>query len=154
MKGKFQGQDELIMNATVNDIWNVLIDGTLLSKWMPMVKHTTSGIEALNEVRYCDVDMNGRKGKVSEKCVLYDEKKEIGWVMLTDELGIGKMFNNFSFSFELIPINDNKTKVIGKGYADPKNFFARIMNAVMMRRMSSKIRIKALNGMKKLAENK
>ena len=152
MKGKFQGQDELIMNASVEKIWNILIDGTVLSTWMPIVKGTTSGIESLNTVRSCDVEMNGKKGKVSEKCVLFNDKKEIGWLMLTDEFGIDKMFANYSFSFELVPISHNKTKVINKGYADPKNLFAKIMNAIVMKRMSSKIRNKALNGIKELAE--
>lgn len=152
MKGKFQGQDEIIISASVDKIWNVLVDGTLLSQWMPMVKHTTSKVEKLNEVRYCDVEMSGRKGKVSEKCVLYNEKKEIGWLMLTDEFGFGKMFENFSFSFELVPIQEG-TKVIGRGYADSKHIFAKIMNMILMRRMSANIRRKALSGIKRIAEN-
>ncbi|MBN4081233.1 SRPBCC family protein [Caldithrix abyssi] len=152
MKGQFQGQDELIMNASVEKIWNILIDGTVLSTWMPIVKHTTSGVESLNAERSCDVEMNGKKGKVKEKCVLFNEKKEIGWLMLTDEFGIGKMFANYSFSFELVPISHNKTKVINKGYADPKNLFAKIINAVMLKSKGSKIRNQALNGIKNLAE--
>lgn len=152
MKGKFQGQDELIINASVDKIWEILIDGTVLSKWMTIVKHTTSGTESLNAVRSCDVEMNGKKGKVSEKCTLYNEKKEIGWEMLSDDFGISKMFDNYSFSFELAPVSNNKTKVINRGYADPKNFFAKIMNLIMMKRMSSKMRKKALNGIKQLAE--
>lgn len=151
MKGKFQGKDEILIKASVDEVWNVLIDGTMLSQWMPMVKHTTSKVEKLNEIRYCDVEMNGKKGKVSEQCILYNEKKEIGWVMLTDEFGFGKMFDNFSFSFELIA-NNNFTKVIGRGYADPKHFIARIMNMIMMKRMSAKIRRQALGGIKKIAE--
>jgi len=154
MKGKFQGQNELVMNASIEKIWNILIDGKVLSKWMTIVKHTTSGVESLNAVRSCEVEMNGKKGQVSEKCILFNEKKEIGWLMLTDEFGISKMFENYSFSFELIPIDNNTTKVINKGYADPKNLFAKLMNIIMMKRMSSKMRNEALSGIKRLAEHK
>ena len=153
MKGKFQGQDETVVNASVNKIWDVLIDGTLLPKWMPMVKNTNSITEALNEVRFCEVEIKGNKGKVSEKCVLYNEKKEIGWMMLSDEFGFDKMFDNFGFSFELTPIDKNSTKVIGKGYADPKNIFAQFIILITMRRMSSNIRKQALSGIKKIAES-
>ena len=152
MKGKFQGQNELVINASVEKIWNVLIDGKVLSEWMTIVKHTTSKIESLNAVRSCEVEMNGKKGQVSEKCILFNEKKEIGWLMLTDEFGIGKMFENYSFSFELIPIDNNTTKVINRGYADPKNLVAKLMNAIMIKRMSYKLRNTALSGIKRLAE--
>ena len=64
MKGKFQGQDEIIINATKEKIWNVLIDGSQLGKWMRIVKHTTSKTECLNAVRSCEVDFNGKMGQV------------------------------------------------------------------------------------------
>ncbi|TNJ43498.1 SRPBCC family protein [Tamlana fucoidanivorans] len=152
MKGELQGQNELIIEASADKIWEVLIDGTLLSQWMTIVKHTTSDTEALNTVRHCDVEMNGKLGKVSEKCILFNEKKEIGWIMLSDEFGISKMFGNYGFSFTLVPVSSNKTKVINKGYGDPKGFFSRVLNLLIMKRMSSRMRIKALHGIKQLVE--
>lgn len=152
MKAKFQGQNEVIINASVDKVWDILVDGTVLSKWMKIVKNTSSITESLNAVRSCDVEMNGKKGKVSEKCVLYDEKKEIGWEMLSDEFGISKMFDSYSFSFELLPEGQGQTKLINRGYANPKNTLAKLMNTLMMKRMSSRMRIKALTGIKNLAE--
>ena len=32
MKGKFQGQDEIIINATKEKIWSVLIDGSQIGQ--------------------------------------------------------------------------------------------------------------------------
>ncbi len=153
MKGKFQGQDEAIINASVDKIWDILIDGKVLSTWMPVVKHTDSIKESLNAVRHCEVDMNGKMGKVSEQCVLFKEKKEIGWEMLSDEFGFDKMFDHYGFNFELVPISNNQTKLINRGYGNPKHFFAKIMNVFMMKRMASKMRNQALSGIKRLAES-
>ena len=70
MKGNFQGQDEVIISVSKEKIWNILTDGKLLSQWMPIVKHTTSTIECLGAERACEVDFEGKKGQVREKCVL------------------------------------------------------------------------------------
>ncbi len=152
MKGKFQGQDEIIINATKEKIWSVLIDGSQLGKWMRIVKHTTSKTECLNAVRSCEVDFNGKMGQVREKCVQFDEYKKIAWELEYDTLGFTKMFNNYGFSFELHPINDNITKLVNKGHYDPKNIFVSILNALMMKRQASGIRETALNGLRELSE--
>lgn len=152
MKGKFQGQNELIINASINNIWKVLIDGRLLTEWMPVVKQTTSVTESLDAVRHCEVEMNGKKGKVSEKCVLFKDKKEIGWEMLSDEFGFDKMFKHYGFSFELIPLEQNKTRIINRGFGNPKNIFIKMLNVLMMKRIAAKMRKQALNGIKIVAE--
>lgn len=152
MNGKFQGQDELIMNASKEKIWNILINGQALPAWMPMVQHTTSQIECLDAQRTCDVKMNGKEGTVKEKCVLFDEQKAIGWEMFYDEFGFSKMFANYGFSFELIAVNDHQTKVINRGFYNPKNLMVKVLNRLMMRNKSSKIRQVVLKGIRDLAE--
>ncbi len=152
MKGTFQGQDEITIKASTNKIWGILIDGTQLSQWMKVVQHTTSVTEHLNAVRSCEVAMNGKKGQVRERCILFEEQKEIAWQMEYDEFGFSRMFDNYSFSFELQAIDDQKTRVINKGFYDAKNIWVRWLNVLMFRSMSSKIRCKALLGIKALAE--
>lgn len=154
MKGKYQEQDELIINASKEKVWNALTDTSVLHKWMTIVKHTDGKHECLNAVRSCDVEMNGKKGKVREKCVMFEEPNKIGWEMEYDTFGFGKMFNNYGFSFELEVINPNSTRVINKGFYDPKNFLVALMNILMMKRKSSEIRRTALNGIKQLVESK
>lgn len=152
MKGKYQGQNEIIINTSPQEVWSVLIDGTKLSSWMPIVKHTTGSTESMNAVRSCDVNFNGKNGKVSERCVLFEKHKNIGWEMEQDTFGFSKMFSHFGFSFELVPINETSTKVINKGYGNPRNILASLMNFFMMKRKSSGIREKALMGLKRVLE--
>lgn len=153
MKGKFQGQNEIVINASKERIWNVLIDGSQLSDWMPIVKHTTSGTESLDVVRSCEVDFEGRVGKVKERCVMLEEFDKIGWEMEEDTLGFSKMYSNFGFSFELETIALNSTRVINRGFSNPKNLFATLMNLFMMKRKSSQIRQRALLGLKRVSES-
>lgn len=153
MKGKFQGQDDIIINAPKEKIWKALTDTSVLHKWMSLVKHTDGKEECLNAVRSCDVEMNGKKGKVREKCVMFEPQNKIGWEMEYDTFGFGKMFNNYGFSFELESINTNSTRVINKGFYDPKNFFVVLMNILMMKRKSSQIRKTVLNGIKQFVES-
>lgn len=152
MKGKFQGQNEIVINASREKIWSVLIDGRQLSDWMPIVKHTTSGTESLDVMRSCEVNFEGREGKVKERCVMFDEFDKIGWEMEEDTLGFSKMFSNFGFSFELERIGSDSTRVVNKGFSNPKNVFATLMNLFMMKRKSSQIRQRALLGLKRVAE--
>ena len=152
MKGQFQGQDEVIIEAPHEQIWSILIDGHQLSDWMPIVKQTTSEIESISQIRTCDVEMGGKSGEVREQCTLFDDQREIGWEMLSDDFGFSRMFNNYGFSFELIPLGNNRTQVINRGFYDPRNPFVSVFNTVMIKRRSSKIRQSALRGIKALAE--
>ena len=153
MKGAFQGENEIIINSSREKVWQILTDGTVLSRWMRIVKHTTSRQECLGAVRSCDVEMNGKMGKVREKCVLFEEPERIGWEMQFDTFGFSKMFNNYGFSFELEPLDHSRTRVVNKGFYDPKNFVVSMMNALFMRKKSAEIRMTALTNLKQLAES-
>lgn len=152
MKGRFQGENEIIIACSKEKIWDILTDGSVLSRWMHIVKHTTSKQECLHAVRSCDVEMNGKMGKVRERCVVFEEHKKIGWEMEYDTFGFSKMFNNYGFSFELEPVSNSATKVVNKGFYDPKNFAISLINTLFMKRKSAHIRTTALNNLKQLAE--
>lgn len=153
MKGAFQGHDEIIIQAPIESIWQVLIDGNQLSRWMKIVKHTTSATECLHAVRSCDVEMNGKTGKVEEKCVLYEEHKQIGWEMMTDTFGFSRMFDHYGFSFELKKLDTERTLVINRGFYNPKNLVVSLLNVLVMRKKTSSIRRIALSGLKQVAES-
>lgn len=86
MRGRFQGENEIIIERSREKIWEILTDGSVLTRWMRIVKHTTSKKECLNAFRSCDVEMNGKMGKVREKCVLFEEPGKIGWEMEYERL--------------------------------------------------------------------
>jgi hypothetical protein len=63
-----------------------------------------------------------------------------------------KMLKNTRFIFNLEVIDNNQTRVINQTYYKPANFFASVLNVLMMRRMISKAQEQILINIKSLAE--
>ena len=64
-----QGSDEVFIQAKAEQVWTILEDSTLLPQWAPMVKSTTGKIERAGSVRTCQVEWEGRKDEVAERCI-------------------------------------------------------------------------------------
>jgi hypothetical protein len=77
-----QGTSEILIRATPERIWALLEDSTRLSEWATLVKRTTGTLEVLGAVRECDVELDGKPGRVVERCVEYDRLRRIGWLMV------------------------------------------------------------------------
>lgn len=63
------------------------------------------------------------------------------------------MLEGFSFSFSLEIRPGGTTRVINETYYKPRNILAALMNVLLLRQKFSKIRQKALEGIKGLAES-
>ncbi len=153
-KAPLQGANEILIDADAASVFSVLEDGALLPQWMPVVKSTTAGREAAGCVRECQVEMDGRKGIVVEKCIESIPPKRISWSLESDTLGFDKMLKDFSFSFVLQEQGSGRTLLLNETYYQPKGMLASLMNVLMLRGKFSKIRMAALNGIKKIAEAK
>ena len=105
------------------------------------------------ETRTCEMDNKGKKGTMTEKLIeLVPEKKTV-WAIENDTMGMAKMLKDPRFCFYLEKVSENKTKIINESYYEPKTFAAKIMNALMMKKMMGKIQSKILSNIKNLAEN-
>ena len=61
-----QGRDEIVVKVSPQTIWRILTDTARLPEWAPMVKHTNGIQETLDAMRQCDVEFDGRPGKVRQ----------------------------------------------------------------------------------------
>ena len=154
MHARVQGSDELVIEAAPERIWSVLEDSRNLPSWAPMVISTTGTQESVGSVRECEIDMEGKAGRVVEQCVESDPAKRIAWSLKEDTFGFNKMLDNFGFAFELEPQGENRTLVRTLSYYEPKNPLARVMNVLMMRRKFGSIRRRSLEGLLQVAESK
>lgn len=148
-----QGSDDIIIQASPQAVYKILTDGSLLPQWMPPVLHTTAGIETVGCTRECEVEMEGRSGKVVERCIEAIPGQRIAWALVDDTLGFNKMLEGFSFSFSLESLPGGATRVINETCYKPRNIFAALMNVLLLLRKFSKVRQKALEGIKGLAES-
>lgn len=145
-----QGCDETLIQAKAEQIWKILEDSTLLPQWAPMVKSTTGKIERAGSIRTCQVEWEGRKDEVAERCTEAIPNKKIAWAM---ERGMmTKMFSKIQFGFTLEPKEGGATLIRLGFLYEPRNLLARLMYSLMMRRKLDSLRKTLLANIKNLAE--
>jgi hypothetical protein len=98
------------------------------------------------------VNNKGKTGTMTERLVEMVPEKSTAWTIESDSMGMKKMLKDTKFCFRLEKIDDNKTKLINESYYAPANFLVAIMNALMMRKMMTKIQEQILSNVKTLAE--
>jgi hypothetical protein len=149
---KLQARNEAIINAPVSNIWAIITDINILHKIYPGVIQATGRMDKQGETRTCEMNNKGRKGSMTEKLVeLVPEKKTV-WAIESDTMGMSKMLKEPRFCFYLEKIDDNKTKIINESYYEPATLMAKIMNALMMKKMMGKMQAQILSNIKSIAE--
>jgi len=152
MKAPAQGSNTIVIEAPKGRIWELLADSRHLLEWMPMVKSTSGEKESLDAVRHCDVEFNGKPGKVTERCCDFEPTDRIGWVMEKESFGFAKMLEGMGFDFRLETVGPQATRVVNTTYYRPRNILASLMSVLMMKRSFRKVRQTALGNLKQIAE--
>lgn len=149
---KLQARNEAIINAPINSVWAIITDINLLHKINPGVISARGRMDKQGETRTCEMDNKGRKGTMTERLIeLVPEQKTV-WAIEEDSMGMKKMLSGTRFCFSLEKVNDKQTKVINESYYLPVTLMAKIMNALMMKKMMGKIQAKILFNIKSIAE--
>src|SRR4051812_5642041 len=148
-----QGASEIVIHASPEKIWALLEDSARLAEWAPMVKRTTGRRETLGAIRECEVEFDGRPGRIVEKCVEYRPFSRIGWLMVEDSFGFSKMLDDLGFDFVLEPASAKSTRVVNTSYYRPRGLLAKLMSALLMRPKFRKMRARVLANLKRLAED-
>ncbi len=152
MNGNIQGRNEIVVAVGPEVIWTILQDSTRLTQWAPMVEHTTGAREAVGAVRECRVQLDGRPGRVTERCVVFEPHSRIGWELMEDTFGFSRMLRDFGFDFVLEPVGGNATRVQSTTYYNPNGLFGAVMNILAMRGKFHHIRALMLANLKALSE--
>lgn len=149
---KLQARNEAIVNASVSSVWAIITDINNLHKINPGVIKATGRMDKQGETRTCEMDNKGRKGTMTEKLIeLVPEQKTV-WAIENDTMGMSKMLKDPRFCFYLEKLGDSKTKIINESYYEPATVMAKIVNALMMKKMMGKIQGQILSNIKSLAE--
>ena len=132
---KLQAHNEEIINAPISKVWAIITDINLLGKINPGV-----------------ITAKGRKGTMTEKLVELVHEQKTVWVIENDTMGMKKMLKDPRFCFYLEKVGDSKTKITNESYYLPANLMAKIMNALIMKKMMGKIQGQILTNIKTIAE--
>lgn len=149
---KLQAKNEAIINAPVGDVWAIITDINQLHKINPGVIKATGRMDKQGETRTCEMDNKGRKGTMTEKLMELVPEQRTVWGIENDTMGMSKMLKNTRFCFYLEKIEEHKTKLINESYYEPATVMAKIMNALVMKKMMGKMQGQILLNVKKLAE--
>lgn len=152
-KTDVQARNNIVIDAPVEKIYEMITDISLLPKINPGV---LSAIGKMNEVgssRHCTIDNRGKEGKMEERCIALMPNQKTVWSLEKDTIGFTKMMRDITFTFTLKSINVASTSVTNETAYTPRNLFARLMNSLMMKGMISKTQQKILLNLKSLAES-
>lgn len=147
-----QARNEIVINAQISSIWSVITDIDLLHKVNPGIIKATGTMDKLNATRTCDISNRGKIGTMTERLIDLEHEKRTVWTIESDNMGMSKMLKDTRFCFHLQKISNSQTKVINETWYQPVNLMARIMNALMMKKMIAKAQEQILNNLKALTE--
>jgi hypothetical protein len=149
---KLQARSQSVVKAPIDAIWSIITDINLLHKVNPGVVKASGRMDKQGETRTCEIINNGRKGTMVERMVELIAGQKTVWTIESDTMGMSRMLCNTRFVFILEKTHDHGTKVVAETYYDPANFFATVMNTLMMRRMINKAQEQILANIKMLTE--
>lgn len=149
---KLQVQNEAIINAPISNVWAIITDISVLHKINPGVISAKGRMDKLGETRTCLIDNKGRKGTMTEKLIEFIPEKKTVWTIQSDTMGMSKMLKDTKFVFNLEEVSDNKTKVVNETFYYPANIIAKMMNALILKKMIGKAQEQILLNIKSLTE--
>jgi uncharacterized protein YndB with AHSA1/START domain len=149
-----QGESSAVIDTGPATIWPVLCDSSLLSEWVPAVTGVLEHAprEQPGASRRCSVLLGGREGFMVERCVEAVAERRLRYVVDDDSFGFGRMLDDYSFTLELTPDGASRTTVTLRTFYAPRGRFARVLNALVLKRRFARVREEILAGLSRFME--
>jgi hypothetical protein len=155
MKGKFQWSVELKIEAEQAKVWNLIEDVSLIPQYHPDV-----GVVNLFEgkkkrtvgMKYQCVVLEGKKGSCIEEVVDCIPNEKVTTLMREDTWGMDKIFSDFTVETSIRPLDTDTTILKFEAFYTPKGIFNKILNPLILKRMTKKRSLSVMHGIKDLAE--
>jgi hypothetical protein len=155
MNGKQQVTRTVQVHADLAAIWGVIADSSLLPQWAGVVKDVTylgDEEEGVGMTRHCNVDLGGRTGTMTERCIEFDPNRRASYVVDEDTLGFDRMLVDYGFTITLDPLSDRATALRIDTYYTPRNPLYALVNRLLLRRRMRKLVDGLLQGLKQFSE--
>jgi hypothetical protein len=104
--------------------------------------------------RHCNVELGGRTGTMTERCVEFVSHRRAGYVVDDDTLGFGRMLLDYGFAITLDPRSDRTTALRIDTYYTPRNLLYALLNRLVLRRRMGKLVDGLLQGLKQISERR
>lgn len=154
LKAPLQLDQKIIINASVEKVWEIFNDQSLLTKWTQDVQssHFKNRMASPGQLRKNQCIVNGKKGTIETRCVDMIGKERAEFVVETDSFGMTKMLVDMSFAAEFKELSTAKTEFSMQSHYKPKNFLLKLMNPIIKMKMGKEVEI-MIGGLKNYIEN-
>lgn len=125
--------DHVTVRAPASRVWRAIEDPAEHAEWHPFVTRI-DGPHALGETRRCDVLVGRRTGATVERCVRYDDGREIVWRIDRDDTGFSSMVSDWTAGFLVEPLGPHETRVTAVSTFAPKRLVTRLMLPLIRRK--------------------
>jgi hypothetical protein len=157
MNGKHQVTRTVQVATDPAAIWGVIADSRLLPQWAGVVKDVTylgETEEGVGMTRHCNVELGGRTGTMTERCVEFLPNRRAGYVVDDDTLGFHRMLVDYGFTITLEPRSDRTTTLRIDTYYTPRNRLYGLLNQLVLRRRLGRTVDGLLEGLKEISERR
>ncbi|MFL5881626.1 MAG: SRPBCC family protein, partial [Actinomycetota bacterium] len=112
------------------------------------------GQEGVGMTRHCNVELGGRSGTMTERCVEFVPNRRAGYVVDDDTLGFHRMLVDYGFTITLDPRSDRTTALRIDTYYTPRNPLYGLLNRLVLRRRMRRTVDGLLQGLKQISERR
>lgn len=154
MQKTLQWEIEVVINAPVARVWQVVDDLTLIPEYHPEVE--TVEFVSGHTQRAAGVDYKCVIPKKHfwcvERVVEYVPQEKMSITFPDDSLGMHKKFDHFVTDVSVESMGPNGTRVRLSAYYEPKGFILKWVNGLLLRRIMRKKALRTLEGLKRFIE--
>ena len=156
MNGRHQVTRTVQVATDPAAIWGVIADSTLLPQWAGVVTGVSylGGEEGVGMTRHCNVELGGRTGTMTERCVEFLPNRRASYVVDDDTLGFNRMLVDYGFTITLEPRSDRTTALRIDTYYTPRNALYALLNRLVLRRRMRRTVDGLLEGLKEISERR
>jgi uncharacterized protein YndB with AHSA1/START domain len=157
MNGKHQVSRTVEVAADPSAIWGIIADSALLPQWAGVVKDVTylgEAQEGVGMTRHCNVELGGRTGTMTERCVEFVPDRRASYVVDDDTLGFNRMLRDYGFTITLEPRSERTTALRIDTYYTPRNPLYALLNRLLLKQRMRKVVDGLLQGLKQISERR
>jgi hypothetical protein len=157
MNGKHQVTRTVRVATDPAAIWGIIADSTLLPQWARVVTDVSylgGEEEGVGMTRHCNVELGGRTGTMTERCVEFLPNRRASYVVDDDTLGFNRMLVDYGFTITLEPRSDRTTALRIDTYYTPRNALYALLNQLLLRPRLRRTVDGLLDGLKEISERR
>ncbi len=154
MKPKFQSEQEVIINAPLEKVWEFNQDLSKIAEYHPRVNK----VDLISDKQFREAGvayqchLSDGKNTCIEKDIEIVPKEKVVTVFLSDTMGLTKLLPDYVVESTLKKVDDYKTKVKISHYYSSSKLKVWLLNFIIKRKVARET-TDTLNAMKKSIEN-